>query len=218
MGAVYSRPWGKQPDNSHIMRVLTDGERVLFDQVGPGVMTWMRHQQDYGSPWRLYLDGNYVTIAGPGDLGQLNPSTFPARAFPYPLSMHVGQTQGSSILAATIPFNQSMMWTAANPNGNFYSLYRKLPYGTPLTTWTGSEPVTDVVQPIEEGRIGHRAYRYRESEWQRQLARGGDDDCHDYERGRAEPVEGYQVQGAFQREGALRQLSIKDLLGRGEHA
>jgi hypothetical protein len=109
-------------------------------------MTWMRHQQDYGAPWKLYLDGSYVTTVAPGDFGQLDPTTFPASAFPYPLSMHWGQTQGSHILAATIPFEEHMTWTSVNPNGNFYSLYRKLPYGTPLNTWTGSEPAADVVQ------------------------------------------------------------------------
>src|SRR5439155_20246093 len=58
---------------------------------------------------------------------------------------HPDQTEGSSILAATIPFSRSMTWTSVGQNGNFYSIYRKLPYGTPLTTWTGSEPITDVV-------------------------------------------------------------------------
>src|SRR5947209_229537 len=30
---------GSNADNTHIARVLSDGERVLFDQVGPGIMT-----------------------------------------------------------------------------------------------------------------------------------------------------------------------------------
>lgn len=149
-GQSTADPAGSNFDNTHYMRVLTDGQRVLFDQVGPGVMTWMRMQQDYGAPWKLYLDGNYIVTTSPADLGQLNPTGFPASAYPYPLSMHPNQTVGSSIIAATIPFEDSMMWTSVNPNGNFYSLYRKLPYGTPLTTWTGSEPVTDVVSLIRQ--------------------------------------------------------------------
>src|SRR5439155_9559498 len=145
-GQTTADPAGTNNDNSHVMRVLTDGQRVLFDQLGPGIMTFMRHQESYGSPWKLYLDGKYVTTVAPGDLGQMNPTSFPARTYPFPLSMHPDQTQGSSILAATIPFSQSMTWASVSQNGNFYSIYRKLPYGTPLTTWTGSEPITDVVQ------------------------------------------------------------------------
>ncbi len=145
-GQSTADPAGSNADNSHVMRVLTDGEHVLFDQVGPGVMTWMRMQQNYGGPWKLYLDGTYISAVDPTDLGQITPTTFPARAFPYPLSLNIPQTQGSSIIAASIPFSQSMSWASVNPNGNFYSIYRKLPYGTPLTTWTGSEPITDVVQ------------------------------------------------------------------------
>jgi hypothetical protein len=149
-GQSTADPAGTNADNSHIMRILQDGEHVLFDQTGPGVMTWMRNQQDYGGPWKLSLDGRQVATVSAGDLGQTDPTTFPATAMPYPLSMNQGETQGSSILAVTIPFADSMSWSSVNPNGNFYSIYRKLPYGYPITTWTGSEPISDVVQLVRQ--------------------------------------------------------------------
>src|SRR5215472_11016869 len=47
---------GSNADNAHVVRVLPDGEHVLFDQLGPGIMTFMRMQQNYGGPWNLSLD------------------------------------------------------------------------------------------------------------------------------------------------------------------
>src|SRR6266853_3509421 len=64
---------GSNNDNSHILRVLPDGEHVLFDQVGPGIVTFMRMQENYGGPWNLSLDGQFKTTIGTNDLGQGNP-------------------------------------------------------------------------------------------------------------------------------------------------
>src|SRR5712692_9586854 len=36
---------GSNVDNIHYLRVLPDGEHVLFDQVGPGLVTFMRMQE-----------------------------------------------------------------------------------------------------------------------------------------------------------------------------
>lgn len=144
-GASTADPGGSNADNTHVARVLPDGERVLFDQVGPGIMTFMRMQQNYGGPWHLSLDEHSAAILNTSDLGQTSPVSSPASAFPYPLSLNPGESQGSSIVAAPIAFQQSMQWAAQHANGNFYALYRKLPYGSKLSTWNGQEPVNDVV-------------------------------------------------------------------------
>jgi len=143
-GASTADTGGSNADNTHIARVLPDGERVLFDQVGPGIMTFMRMQENYGAPWSLSLDGHLTTTVNTTDLGQMHPSSNPASALPYPLSLDQEESQGSSIVATSIPFQQSMRWTAQHANGNFYALYRKLPYGANITTWNGGEPVNDV--------------------------------------------------------------------------
>lgn len=135
---------GSNADNTHIARVLPDGERVLFDQVGPGIMTFMRMQENYGDPWNLSLGGHFATTISAADLGQTHPVGAPASALPYPLALNPEESQGSSIVATSIPFQQSMRWTSQNANGNFYALYRKMPYGSNLTTWNGSERVNDV--------------------------------------------------------------------------
>ncbi|HEU5230252.1 MAG TPA: DUF2961 domain-containing protein, partial [Ktedonobacteraceae bacterium] len=61
------------------------------------------------------------------------------------LSLNPQESQGSSILATSLAFNQSMTWTSQHANGNFYALYRKLPYGTSLTTWNSNARANDVV-------------------------------------------------------------------------
>ena len=144
-GASTADTGGSNADNTHIARVLPDGERVLFDQAGPGIMTFMRMQENYGGPWNLSLDGHFATTVSTSDLGQTHPSSNPASALPYPLSLNQAESQGSSIVATSIPFQQSMRWTPLHANGNFYALYRKLPYGTNLTTWNARQPVNDVV-------------------------------------------------------------------------
>lgn len=148
-GASTADTGGSNADNTHIARILPDGERVLFDQVGPGIVTFMRMQETYGGPWHLSLDGQLTMNVSTSDLGQTQPSSSPASAFPYPLSLNPAGSQGSSIVATSIPFQQSIRWTSQHANGNFYALYRKLPYGSNLSTWNGSEPVNDVATLLD---------------------------------------------------------------------
>ena len=119
-GQSTADPGGSNADNSHYLRVLPDGEHVLFDQSGPGIVTFMRMQEDYGGPWNLSLDGKFTSTVGTGDLGQLTPTNEPALAFPYPLSLNPEESQGISIIAEAILFQQSMLWTSSMTNGNFY--------------------------------------------------------------------------------------------------
>ncbi len=142
-GASTADTGGSNADNTRVARVLPGGGRVLFDQSGPGIVTFMRMQETYGSPWQLSLDGRLATIS-PGDLGQTNPASSPASSFPYPLSLNPQQSQGSSIVAASLPFSQSIQWASQHPNGNFYALYRKLPYGSALPS-NSSQQVSDAV-------------------------------------------------------------------------
>ncbi len=153
VGQSTADPAGRNDDNVQSMRTLTDGEHVLFDQVGPGLVTFMRMQESYGGPWHLSLDGRSVTTIGSDDLGQMQPDSDPAHAFPYPLSLSPQESQGSSIIATTIPFQKSIQWTSQHANGNFYALYRKLPYGTPLTTWSTDATNDDVVNLLRQTHI-----------------------------------------------------------------
>lgn len=143
-GQATTDPGGTNTDNINYLRTLPSGGRVLFDQVGPGIVTFLRMQENYGAPWNLTLDGQAPSTIAPDNLGQMDPSSAPAKAFPYPLSLNQQESQGSSILATSIPFKQSMVWSSQQPNGNFYALYRKLAYGTPLTTWSKNANASDI--------------------------------------------------------------------------
>jgi hypothetical protein len=163
-GQATADPGGSNVDNSHYLRILPDGEHVLFDQVGPGIVTFLRMQENYGAPWHLSLDGQPTSTITTNDLGQINPTTYPANTFPYPLSLNQQETQGSSIVASAIPFQQSMMWTSQYTNGNFYALYRKLPYGTPVGTWNSNTNTNEVAnlprcagQTIASTTISHQS-------------------------------------------------------------
>lgn len=73
---------GRIAFNTRVLRVLPNGEHVLFDQVGPAIVTFLRMQQDYGAPWNLSIDGRFTTTMNASDLGQTNPTSFPASDFP----------------------------------------------------------------------------------------------------------------------------------------
>ncbi len=114
-------------DSSHYLRTLPGGGRVLFDASGPGLLTFMRMQESYGAPWTLNVDGRQTEVSAT-DLGQRQPAEEPARLFPYPLSLTPSEDEGSSIIALPIAFQQRLQWSSSRPNGNFYALYRRLPY------------------------------------------------------------------------------------------
>ncbi len=138
-------------DNTHFLRMQPDGGRVLFDQTGPGLVTFMRMQEDYGAPWQLALDGHSSITIHPNDLGQMaGSSTNPARAFLYPLSLNQQESQGSSIVAAPLPFQQHLQWSSHEANGNFYSLYHKLPYGTALPAENNGGTTNDVIRLLRQ--------------------------------------------------------------------
>ena len=144
-GQSTADPGGSNTDSIHFLRVLPDGEHVLFDQTGPGVVTFLRMQEASGGPWNLSLNGHFTTTISTNDLGQMTPASNPAAAFPYPLSLNPRESQGSSIIASALPYAKSIQWTSQQANANFYLLYRKLPYGTPLTTWNSNISTSDVV-------------------------------------------------------------------------
>jgi hypothetical protein len=110
---------------------------TLLDQLGPGVATILRFQETYGGPWNLSVDGNRTTVNS-SSLGQVNPTSNTAKLFPYPLSLNTGQSRGSSIIATAIPFSKELKITSSSTNGNFYSIYRKLPLGAKLPAYGDS--------------------------------------------------------------------------------
>jgi hypothetical protein len=165
-GPTTADPAGANADADHVARTGPGSARVLLDEAGPGVVTFLRMREAYGAPWQLAVDDNPPVTIRPRDLGQAAPAGPPARAFPYPLSLHSDQTQGSSIVAGAIGFRDSMQWSTAGRNANFYAIGRRLPADAPVRTWTGAEAVDDVASALRgdaEPRAGG-ALRSREGE------------------------------------------------------
>ncbi|WP_376793878.1 DUF2961 domain-containing protein [Thermogemmatispora sp.] len=129
--------FGRNADASHYLRTLPGGGRVLFDALGPGLLTFARMQETFGSPWLLYRDGEGLRFSA-SDLGQRQPASGVASRFPYPLSLNPSEDEGSSIVALPLPFAQRLTLSTTRPNGNFYALYRRLPWGTALADCSGS--------------------------------------------------------------------------------
>lgn len=135
---------GSNTDKIHVLHILPDQRHVMLDQLGPGVLTFLRMQEASGAPWQLALDGQAPLTINASDLGQAQPVSLPAQAFPYPLSFTPDESQGTSLLMTSIPFQNSIQWIEQNSSANFYALYRKLPYGTPMQSWNPQTP-TDVL-------------------------------------------------------------------------
>lgn len=138
-GESTADPGGSNNDNSHVLATVPGGGRVLFDQTGPGVLTFARMQEQTGAPWTLRVDGRPPLGIRPEDLGQQAPTQEPAVRFPFPLSLNVAESQGSSIIDAPVSFMDSLRLTSASPNGNFYALYRKLPIDAALPPQDNAE-------------------------------------------------------------------------------
>lgn len=150
-GQSTADPAANNADWTNPVRSLPSGGRVLLDQSGPGVVTFMRMQEDYGSPWRLTVDGSKPTTIAPSDLGRPANQGPVAAAFPLPLSFAPDQSRGSSLFMTPIPFQQSISLSSSSGNGNFYSLLRRLPYGTPVTAGTPNVSAADVAQAVQAG-------------------------------------------------------------------
>ena len=136
-GQSTAAPDGSNNDATNVLGTLPDGQRVLFDQAGPGIVTFLRMQQTIGGPWRRTRDGGRPTLIRAADLGQPAPTRSPASLFPYPLSLNTAESQGSSVIATALPYAHDLRFTSSAANGNFYSLYRKLPIDLPLPATNG---------------------------------------------------------------------------------
>jgi hypothetical protein len=148
-GQSTADPVGSNNDSVNILDTRADGGRVLFDQIGPGVVTFLRMQEAFGGPWRLTRDGHTETITGAG-LGGDSGSPLP-----YPLSLTNEQSRGSSILATPLPYADRLTFESTAPNGNFYSMYRKLPVDAPLPRWDAA--TTRRVAELLAGATGNTA-------------------------------------------------------------
>jgi Protein of unknown function (DUF2961) len=123
---------------------VMDLHGTLLDEVGPGVATILRFQKTFGSPWGLIVDGK-STVINPSDLGEMKPAGSPSSQFPYPLSLNEDQSHGSSIIATAVPFADELKVTAGSANGNFYSMYRKLPLGAALPAYGDPAATSEAV-------------------------------------------------------------------------
>jgi hypothetical protein len=124
--ATTADPGGGNLDSSNTLGSVAGGNgRVLMREAGPGIVTFLRMQENWGGPWNMDVDGAESTITA-DDLG----TDHVGARFPYPLSLGPEQSSGSSIVAAPIPFAKSFQFASSGRNGNFYALYRKLPLGS----------------------------------------------------------------------------------------
>src|ERR1700754_541986 len=133
-GQSTADPAGTNNDNTNTFGATPEDGRVLFDQAGRGVVTFLRMQRAIGAPWRLEVDGKPARDIPAAALGANH------NLIPYPLSLNPGQTQGSSIIATTWGYQEHMRFRSTGPNGNFYALFRKLPPDIPLPESNDAAP------------------------------------------------------------------------------
>lgn len=133
-GQSTADPAGTNKDNTNTFGATPEGGRVLLDQAGRGVVTFLRMQQAIGAPWRLEIDGT-----APRDIPAAALGTDQS-PISYPLSLNPAETSGSSIIASTWPYQSHLRFRSTGPNGNFYSLLRKLPPDVPLPESTAAAP------------------------------------------------------------------------------
>ena len=138
-GQSTADPGGTNNDSIGRHGTLTSNHPVLFHQSGPGYINFLRMQENCCSPWYMTNDTSQW-IVDVSNLGQTSPTTEPSSLIPFPLSLNGNQSKGTNILLPSLAFGTNGRFTAnsaAVNYGNFYAIYKKLPYGAALPDAAG---------------------------------------------------------------------------------
>ena len=140
LGTSSADPAGGNDDQSHYVGQLPNGEAVLFDEVGPGVIYrfWStRDINDHGGTYRFYFDGAtapQLTIGREQMWGAQDP-------FRAPLTLGRAATSGGYVTFFPIAFAKSLVITETGQRApDYYNInWARISNGTPVATFSGHE-------------------------------------------------------------------------------
>ncbi|MCA9100463.1 MAG: DUF2961 domain-containing protein, partial [Planctomycetales bacterium] len=150
-------------DAAHFIRQIDDTHNVALDELGPGILWFVRHNHWHGSPWEYLIDGHAYTVTETSTADPVHPvadSVFePAKLFPQGLTYTWSVTKGADLSWVPMPFVESLRlsYGRARYGTGYFILWKTLPglsnLSQPMASWgEHSVPPPEVLELI--GRSG----------------------------------------------------------------
>ena len=150
MKSTFDRKGGNNfADAAHYIRQIDDQHSVALDELGPGILWFVRHNHWHGSPWSYSVDGRETVVTESSTADPTRPvenSVFlPEHLFPSGLTYTWSVTKGADLSWVPIPFVDSFQLAYGRTRyGTGYFIYWKvLPGATnlsqPLRSWTTND-------------------------------------------------------------------------------
>ena len=173
MRSTFDRTGGNHfADAAHYIRQLDDQHSVALDELGPGILWFVRHNHWHGSPWSYTVDGRETLVSESSTTDPTKPvenSIFlPQEAFPAGLTYTWSVTKGADLSWVPIPFERELQlaYGRTRYGTGYFILWKLMPglanVSQPLRSWSVDEPRpaealallarsgTDIAPPVPE--------------------------------------------------------------------
>src|SRR6266513_2606218 len=113
MRSTFDRSGGNDnADAAHFIRQIDDTHNVALDELGPGILWFVRYNHWHGSPWQYGVDGKEYVVQETSTADPLHPaknSVFePATLFPRGLNYTWSATKGADLSWTPMLFERSL--------------------------------------------------------------------------------------------------------------
>jgi hypothetical protein len=162
MKSTFDRLGGNHnADAAHFLRQIPGGPEglkgVALDEVGPGILWFVRHNHWHGSPWTYEVDGTGLVVEESSTKDPLRPVEnavfLPEALFPRGLTWTWAVTRGADLSWVPIPFENSLRldYGRSRYGTGYFIFWRVMPgarLSRPLESWTRAPPPAEVLALI----------------------------------------------------------------------
>jgi Protein of unknown function (DUF2961) len=164
MRSTFDRTGGNDnADAAHFIRQIDDTHNIALDELGPGILWFVRYNHWHGSPWQYLVDGKEHIVQETSTRDPLHPaknSVFqPATQFPQGLNYTWSATKGADLSWTPICFqtNLRIAYGRAHYGTGYFILWKTLPgmdwLSRPIDSWSSNSTVPPAVTDLI-GRSG----------------------------------------------------------------
>src|SRR3954464_4577239 len=156
MRSTFDRSGGNDnADAAHFIRQIDDTHNVTLDELGPGILWFVRYNHWHGSPWQYLVDGRETIVQETSTRDPLHPakdSVFePVKLFSHGVNYTWSATKGADLSWTPISFEKSLRiaYGRAHYGTGYFILWKVLPgidwISRPLESWGASSTVPPAV-------------------------------------------------------------------------
>lgn len=152
MRSTFDRAGGNDnADAAHFIRQIDDTHNVALDELGPGILWFVRYNHWHGSPWQYVVDRKETIVQETSTRDPLQPaknSVFePKSLFPQGLNYTWSATKGADLSWSPIAFEKSLRiaYARAHYGTGYFMLWKVLPgidwLSQPIESWGATSTV-----------------------------------------------------------------------------